>query len=183
MFPGVGGYGGGNGDGYGGGNNDGYGGGSDDGYGGGNSSINANNTTDNHDNDGYGYGSGSNFTADGRGNVYRRESVVNYENGRSANGESHSFGEIGIGSSRNKRQSGTFSNECTEGFGYGGYSNGSCAGANDENQITIENILNKTILSKTNVLIFTFVTDGSVTDKGWNAIWESVTPGLKPYIN
>ena len=160
----------------------------------GNGSTNANNSTNNSGDDGFGYrsgddyngdndnGNGSDFTGDGSGNVFRKDADAIDENGRSDD-DIYSFGkksfkESDTKNSRKKRQSGPLPSECTEEFGYGGYGNGSCAEANDENQITIENILNKTILSKTNVLIFTFVTDYSVTDKGWNAIWESVTPGL-----
>ena len=48
----------------------------------------------------------------------------------------------------------------------------------DTGPITKNNILSRSILSKTNVLIFTFSTDYIVTRTGWSANWTTVTPGI-----
>ena len=56
--------------------------------------------------------------------------------------------------------------------------NGNISANGNVSEISLENILDKTIASHTNVLIFTFVTDDRGTRRGWSANWKSVTPGL-----
>ena len=103
---------------------------------------------------GYGYGYGNN-SSEGNGN----SSAVN--------GSGNGYENI----SRRQRQD------------YGnvnGSVNGNVTFNGNVNEISLENILGKTIASHTNVLKFTFVTDerNFVTHRGWSANWRSVTPGL-----
>ena len=147
--PGYGGYGDGYGDADGYGDGDGYGAGDGYGYGDG-------------DGDGYGYGYGYG---------YGNNSSEDNGNFSAVNGSGNGYGN----NSRRHRQA-----EDDDGYGYGsgyGYGNNSSEGNGIE--ISLENILDKTITSHTNVLIFTFATDGSVTGRGWSANWKSVTPGLQ----
>ena len=62
-----------------------------------------------------------------------------------------------------------------DGYGYG---NNSSEENGNSSTVSKDNILDITITSNTNVLLFTFVTDYSVTGSGWSADWRSVTPGL-----
>ena len=106
---------------------------------------------------GYGYGYGNN-SSEGNGN----SSAVN--------GSGNGYGNI----SRRQRQA-------EDDNGYGSV-NGSVYGNvtfnGNVSEISLENILGKTIASHTNVLKFTFVTDEGTTGRGWSANWRSVTPGL-----
>ena len=112
---------------------------------------------------GYGYGYGNNSSG-GNGN----SSAVN--------GSGNGYGNI----SRRQRQAEDNNvNSSVNGSGNGTFSvNGNVSANGNVSEISLENILNKAIVSHTNVLIFTFATDGSVTGRGWSANWKSVTPGL-----
>ena len=108
-------------------------------------------------NNGYGYGYGNN-SSQGIGNF---SAGNGYGNGYAGN-NSRSQADFGSGEYGNG-----FGNQRQAGSVYGNVS-----------EISKDNILNITITSNTNVLIFTFVTDYSVTRRGWSANWRSITPGL-----
>ena len=112
---------------------------------------------------GYGYGYGNN-SSEGNGN----SSAVN--------GSVNGYGNISRTQGQAEDNNG---NSSVNGSGNGNFSvNGNVSANGNVSEISLENILNKAIVSHTNVLIFTFATDGSFTGLGWSANWKSVTTGL-----